>query len=61
MNQKQIIKNKRVIYIYIYIYIYMEHTYQYAWIIHFLTPPIPMLLEVRLLFFPTTTKNLRRM
>lgn len=39
----------------------MEHTYQYAWIIPFLPLPIPMLLGVGLLLFPTATKNLRRM
>lgn len=38
----------------------MEHTYQYAWIIPFLPLPIPMLLGVGLLLFPTATKNLRR-
>nr|YP_010314786.1 NADH-plastoquinone oxidoreductase subunit 5 [Cissus discolor]UNA64351.1 NADH-plastoquinone oxidoreductase subunit 5 [Cissus discolor] len=39
----------------------MEHTYQYAWIIPFLPLPIPILLGVGLLLFPTATKNLRRM
>nr|YP_010701244.1 NADH-plastoquinone oxidoreductase subunit 5 [Nekemias chaffanjonii]WCJ46077.1 NADH-plastoquinone oxidoreductase subunit 5 [Nekemias chaffanjonii] len=39
----------------------MEDTYQYAWIIPFLPLPIPMLLGVGLLLFPTATKNLRRM
>nr|YP_010701419.1 NADH-plastoquinone oxidoreductase subunit 5 [Nekemias rubifolia]USM11414.1 NADH-plastoquinone oxidoreductase subunit 5 [Ampelocissus chaffanjonii]WCJ46315.1 NADH-plastoquinone oxidoreductase subunit 5 [Nekemias rubifolia] len=39
----------------------MEDTYQYAWIIPFLPLPIPMLLGVGLLLFPTATKNLRRL
>nr|YP_009160849.1 NADH-plastoquinone oxidoreductase subunit 5 [Haloxylon ammodendron]AGZ13400.1 NADH-plastoquinone oxidoreductase subunit 5 [Haloxylon ammodendron] len=38
----------------------MEHIYQYAWIIPFLTLPVPLLIGVGLLFFPTATKNLRR-
>nr|YP_009921970.1 NADH-plastoquinone oxidoreductase subunit 5 [Disanthus cercidifolius subsp. longipes]YP_010994582.1 NADH-plastoquinone oxidoreductase subunit 5 [Disanthus cercidifolius]QMS50462.1 NADH-plastoquinone oxidoreductase subunit 5 [Disanthus cercidifolius subsp. longipes]WOZ13314.1 NADH-plastoquinone oxidoreductase subunit 5 [Disanthus cercidifolius] len=39
----------------------MEDTYQYAWIIPFVPLPVPMLLGVGLLLFPTATKNLRRM
>nr|YP_009938487.1 NADH-plastoquinone oxidoreductase subunit 5 [Achimenes cettoana]QNU39770.1 NADH-plastoquinone oxidoreductase subunit 5 [Achimenes cettoana] len=39
----------------------MEQTYQYAWIIPFVPLPIPMLIAVGLLLFPTATKNLRRM
>nr|ABV65198.1 NADH-plastoquinone oxidoreductase subunit 5 [Gunnera manicata] len=39
----------------------MEHTYQYAWIIPFIPLPVPMLIGVGLLLFPTSTKNLRRM
>nr|YP_010814712.1 NADH dehydrogenase subunit 5 [Eremophila lachnocalyx]UOI01821.1 NADH dehydrogenase subunit 5 [Eremophila lachnocalyx] len=39
----------------------MEQTYQYAWIIPFLPLPVPMLIGVGLLLFPTATKNLRRM
>nr|QBC71642.1 NADH-plastoquinone oxidoreductase subunit 5 [Berberidopsis beckleri] len=39
----------------------MEHTYQYAWIIPFVPLPVPMLIGVGLLLFPTATKNLRRM
>nr|CAD11943.1 NADH dehydrogenase [Escallonia illinita] len=39
----------------------MEQTYQYAWIIPVLPLPVPMLIGVGLLFFPTATKNLRRM
>nr|YP_010507684.1 NADH-plastoquinone oxidoreductase subunit 5 [Talinum fruticosum]UXG55641.1 NADH-plastoquinone oxidoreductase subunit 5 [Talinum fruticosum] len=38
----------------------MEHIYQYAWIIPFIPLPVPLLIGVGLLFFPTTTKNLRR-
>nr|YP_010264189.1 NADH-plastoquinone oxidoreductase subunit 5 [Philadelphus pekinensis]QIA91256.1 NADH-plastoquinone oxidoreductase subunit 5 [Philadelphus pekinensis] len=38
----------------------MEHTYQYAWIIPFVPLPVPMLIGVGLLLFPTATKNLRR-
>nr|YP_009569562.1 NADH-plastoquinone oxidoreductase subunit 5 [Portulaca pilosa]QBC69435.1 NADH-plastoquinone oxidoreductase subunit 5 [Portulaca pilosa] len=38
----------------------MEHIYQYAWIIPFIPLPVPMLIGVGLLLFPTTTKNLRR-
>nr|YP_009577764.1 NADH-plastoquinone oxidoreductase subunit 5 [Fortunearia sinensis]QBG64733.1 NADH-plastoquinone oxidoreductase subunit 5 [Fortunearia sinensis]QKV44438.1 NADH-plastoquinone oxidoreductase subunit 5 [Fortunearia sinensis] len=39
----------------------MEDTYQYAWIIPFVPLPVPMLIGVGLLLFPTATKNLRRM
>nr|QBC72673.1 NADH-plastoquinone oxidoreductase subunit 5 [Talinella dauphinensis] len=38
----------------------MEHIYQYAWIIPFIPLPVPLLIGVGLLFFPTTTKNLHR-
>nr|YP_009434293.1 NADH dehydrogenase subunit 5 [Camptotheca acuminata]ARX79285.1 NADH dehydrogenase subunit 5 [Camptotheca acuminata] len=38
----------------------MEQTYQYAWIIPFVPLPIPMLIGVGLLLFPTATKKLRR-
>nr|QKG63074.1 NdhF [Streptocarpus ionanthus subsp. orbicularis] len=39
----------------------MEQTYQYAWIIPFLPLPVPMLIGMGLLLFPTATKDLRRM
>nr|ADD31352.1 NADH-plastoquinone oxidoreductase subunit 5 protein [Aucuba japonica] len=39
----------------------MEQTYQYAWIIPFVPLPVPILIGVGLLLFPTATKNLRRM
>lgn len=39
----------------------MEQTYQYAWIIPFVPLPVPILLGVGLLLFPTATKNLRRL
>nr|YP_009862412.1 NADH-plastoquinone oxidoreductase subunit 5 [Aglaia odorata]QKD75534.1 NADH-plastoquinone oxidoreductase subunit 5 [Aglaia odorata]WOW95921.1 NADH-plastoquinone oxidoreductase subunit 5 [Aglaia odorata] len=39
----------------------MEHTYQYSWIIPFVPLPVPMLIGVGLLLFPTATKNVRRM
>nr|YP_010006504.1 NdhF [Mitostemma brevifilis]QNR05179.1 NdhF [Mitostemma brevifilis] len=39
----------------------MEHTYQYSWIIPFLTLPVPMLIGMGLLLFPESTKKLRRM
>nr|YP_010396264.1 NADH-plastoquinone oxidoreductase subunit 5 [Phyllostylon rhamnoides]QWK47824.1 NADH-plastoquinone oxidoreductase subunit 5 [Phyllostylon rhamnoides]UQJ74602.1 NADH-plastoquinone oxidoreductase subunit 5 [Phyllostylon rhamnoides] len=39
----------------------MEYTYQYSWIIPFIPLPVPMLIGVGLLLFPTATKNLRRM
>nr|YP_010393971.1 NADH dehydrogenase subunit F [Cuphea hookeriana]UPY85893.1 NADH dehydrogenase subunit F [Cuphea hookeriana] len=38
----------------------MEYTYQYSWIIPFIPLPVPMLIGVGLLLFPTATKNLRR-
>ena len=38
----------------------MEHIYQYAWIIPFIPLPVPLLIGVGLLLFPTATKNLRR-
>uniref|UniRef100_A0A1Y3BU56 Uncharacterized protein n=1 Tax=Helianthus annuus TaxID=4232 RepID=A0A1Y3BU56_HELAN len=34
----------------------MEQTYQYAWIIPFLPLPVPMLIGLGLLLFPTATK-----
>nr|UIX23093.1 NADH-plastoquinone oxidoreductase subunit 5 [Daphne odora] len=39
----------------------MEYTYQYSWIIPLVPLPIPILIGVGLLLFPTSTKNLRRM
>nr|BEV76049.1 NADH dehydrogenase subunit F [Clausena anisata] len=39
----------------------MEHTYQYSWLIPLVPLPVPMLIGVGLLFFPTATKHLRRM
>nr|YP_010385665.1 NADH dehydrogenase subunit F [Krameria erecta]UPN63350.1 NADH dehydrogenase subunit F [Krameria erecta] len=39
----------------------MEHIYQYSWIIPFIPLPIPILIGMGLILFPTTTKKLRRM
>nr|UFA47124.1 NADH-plastoquinone oxidoreductase subunit 5 [Oxytropis aciphylla] len=39
----------------------MEYTHQFSWIIPFLPLPVPILIGVGLLIFPTATKNLRRM
>nr|UTA96925.1 NdhF [Cynanchum rostellatum]UWI54554.1 NADH-plastoquinone oxidoreductase subunit 5 [Cynanchum rostellatum] len=39
----------------------MQQTYQYGWLIPFIPLPVPILLGVGLLFFPTATKNFRRM
>nr|YP_010389816.1 NADH-plastoquinone oxidoreductase subunit 5 [Amphicarpaea ferruginea]UPU95858.1 NADH-plastoquinone oxidoreductase subunit 5 [Amphicarpaea ferruginea] len=39
----------------------MEYTHQYSWIIPFIPFPVPLLIGVGLLLFPTATKNLRRM
>nr|YP_009859843.1 NdhF [Silene kiusiana]AWX05972.1 NdhF [Silene kiusiana] len=39
----------------------MEHIYQYAWIIFFIPLPVPFLIGMGLLLFPTAIKNLRRM
>nr|QHN51901.1 NADH-plastoquinone oxidoreductase subunit 5 [Cecropia pachystachya]USG51605.1 NADH-plastoquinone oxidoreductase subunit 5 [Cecropia pachystachya] len=39
----------------------MEYTYQYSWIIPFIPLPVPILIGVGLLLFPTATKDLRRM
>nr|YP_010611124.1 NADH-plastoquinone oxidoreductase subunit 5 [Kandelia candel]QJC59207.1 NADH-plastoquinone oxidoreductase subunit 5 [Kandelia obovata]WAQ71122.1 NADH-plastoquinone oxidoreductase subunit 5 [Kandelia candel]WAQ71205.1 NADH-plastoquinone oxidoreductase subunit 5 [Kandelia candel]WAQ72533.1 NADH-plastoquinone oxidoreductase subunit 5 [Kandelia candel] len=39
----------------------MEHTYQYSWIISFVTLPVPIVIGAGLLLFPTATKKLRRM
>nr|YP_010891483.1 NdhF [Sida fallax]WJK73006.1 NdhF [Sida fallax] len=38
----------------------MEHAYQYSWIIPFVPLPVPILIGMGLLLFPTATKNLRR-
>nr|YP_009770714.1 NADH dehydrogenase subunit 5 [Moullava spicata]QIT01416.1 NADH dehydrogenase subunit 5 [Moullava spicata] len=38
----------------------MEHTHQYSWIIPFIPLPVPILIGVGLLLFPTVTKNIRR-
>nr|YP_010234083.1 NADH dehydrogenase subunit 5 [Coriaria nepalensis]QTA71816.1 NADH dehydrogenase subunit 5 [Coriaria nepalensis] len=38
----------------------MESTYQYSWIIPFISLPVPMLIGVGLILFPTATKKLRR-
>nr|YP_009527457.1 NADH dehydrogenase subunit 5 [Echinacanthus longzhouensis]AYA72950.1 NADH dehydrogenase subunit 5 [Echinacanthus longzhouensis] len=39
----------------------MEQAYQYGWIIPFVLLPVPMLIGVGLLLFPTATKNIRRL
>nr|WFG49830.1 NADH dehydrogenase subunit 5 [Caragana rosea] len=39
----------------------MEYTHQFSWIIPFIPLPVPILIGVGLLLFPTATKNLRRM
>nr|YP_010847699.1 NADH-plastoquinone oxidoreductase subunit 5 [Orbea variegata]AWI72497.1 NADH dehydrogenase subunit 5 [Stapelia gigantea]WEV92267.1 NADH-plastoquinone oxidoreductase subunit 5 [Orbea variegata] len=39
----------------------MQQTYQYGWLIPLIPLPVPILLGVGLLLFPTTTKNFRRM
>nr|QTK21221.1 NADH-plastoquinone oxidoreductase subunit 5 [Bupleurum marginatum var. stenophyllum] len=39
----------------------MEQTYQYAWIIPFFPLPVPMLIGVGLILYPSATKSLRRM
>uniref|UniRef100_A0AAU7PJ43 NAD(P)H-quinone oxidoreductase subunit 5, chloroplastic n=1 Tax=Indigofera litoralis TaxID=3163224 RepID=A0AAU7PJ43_9FABA len=39
----------------------MEYTHHSSWIIPFIPLPVPMLIGVGLLLFPTATKNLRRM
>nr|QHN53588.1 NADH-plastoquinone oxidoreductase subunit 5 [Parietaria debilis] len=38
----------------------MEYTYQYSWILPFILLPVPILIGVGLLLFPTATKDLRR-
>src|SRR3954464_11106365 len=38
----------------------MEYTNKYSWIMPFIPLPVPMLIGVGLLLFPTTTKHLRR-
>nr|YP_009766638.1 NADH dehydrogenase subunit 5 [Cadellia pentastylis]QIS97173.1 NADH dehydrogenase subunit 5 [Cadellia pentastylis] len=39
----------------------MEYTFQYSWIIPFIPLPVPMVIGVGLLLFPTATKDIRRM
>nr|YP_010852615.1 NADH-plastoquinone oxidoreductase subunit 5 [Paratrophis insignis]WGL38941.1 NADH-plastoquinone oxidoreductase subunit 5 [Paratrophis insignis] len=39
----------------------MKYIYQYFWIITFISLPVPILIGVGLLLFPTATKSLRRM
>nr|YP_010880404.1 NADH-plastoquinone oxidoreductase subunit 5 [Hygrophila ringens]WHU31346.1 NADH-plastoquinone oxidoreductase subunit 5 [Hygrophila ringens] len=39
----------------------MEQAYQYGWMIPFVLLPVPMLIGVGLLLFPTATKNFRRL
>nr|YP_010330723.1 NADH-plastoquinone oxidoreductase subunit 5 [Pilea dolichocarpa]UNY33862.1 NADH-plastoquinone oxidoreductase subunit 5 [Pilea dolichocarpa] len=39
----------------------MQYTYQYSWIIPFILVPIPILIGVGFLLFPTATKDFRRM
>nr|WDY86058.1 NdhF [Monnina parasylvatica] len=38
----------------------MDYIYQYSWLIPFIPLPVPILIGVGLLLFPTVTKNLRR-
>nr|YP_009176051.1 NADH dehydrogenase subunit 5 [Ficus racemosa]ALI30749.1 NADH dehydrogenase subunit 5 [Ficus racemosa] len=40
---------------------FMEYIYQYSWIIALISLPVPILIGVGLLLFPTATKDLRRM
>nr|QXL58587.1 NADH-plastoquinone oxidoreductase subunit 5 [Alstonia mairei] len=39
----------------------MQQTYPYGWLIPFIPLPVPMLIGLGLLFFPTATENSRRM
>nr|YP_010580447.1 NADH-plastoquinone oxidoreductase subunit 5 [Ficus howii]UZS91274.1 NADH-plastoquinone oxidoreductase subunit 5 [Ficus howii] len=39
----------------------MDYIYQYSWIIALISLPVPILIGVGLLLFPTATKDLRRM
>nr|WOC91607.1 NADH-plastoquinone oxidoreductase subunit F [Utricularia longifolia] len=39
----------------------METTYQYTWIIPLIQLPVPILIGIGFLLFPTSTKNIRRM
>uniref|UniRef100_UPI003002B882 NADH-plastoquinone oxidoreductase subunit 5 n=1 Tax=Periploca calophylla TaxID=413293 RepID=UPI003002B882 len=39
----------------------MQQTYQYGWLIPFIPLPVPILIGVGLLLFPTATKTFRRM
>nr|YP_010587015.1 NADH dehydrogenase subunit 5 [Amsonia elliptica]UZZ45912.1 NADH dehydrogenase subunit 5 [Amsonia elliptica] len=39
----------------------MQQTYQYGWLIPFIPLPVPILIGVGLLLFPTATKDFRRM
>nr|AVK39621.1 NADH dehydrogenase subunit 5 [Hancornia speciosa] len=39
----------------------MQQTYQYGWLIPFIPLPVPILIGMGLLLFPTATKNFRRM
>lgn len=39
----------------------MEYTYQCSWIIPFIPLSVPILIREELLFFPTATRNLRRL
>ncbi|CAL5179509.1 unnamed protein product [Lathyrus oleraceus] len=39
----------------------MEYTHPSSWIIPFIPLPVPILIGVGLLLFPTATKNIRRM
>nr|QGT34403.1 NADH-plastoquinone oxidoreductase subunit 5 [Utricularia amethystina] len=39
----------------------METTYQYTWIIPLVQLPVPILIGIGFLLFPTSTKNIRRM
>nr|WDY86056.1 NdhF [Rhinotropis acanthoclada] len=38
----------------------MEYIYQYSWLIPFIPLPVPILIGIGLLLFPSVTKNLRR-
>nr|YP_010423688.1 NADH-plastoquinone oxidoreductase subunit 5 [Laportea decumana]USG97162.1 NADH-plastoquinone oxidoreductase subunit 5 [Laportea decumana] len=39
----------------------MQYTYQYSWILPFITLPVPILIGAGLLLFPAATNDLRRM
>ncbi|KAE9610895.1 putative polyphosphate kinase [Lupinus albus] len=60
-NKKQNSLRIKIFCILYFLFFFMEYIHKSSWIIPFIPLPVPILIGVGLLLFPTTAKNLRRM